>query len=336
MSSKLGFQSLLERFFLDWLIAGRGVSQRTVEAYRDAFVLFLHWLNDVKDISADTVTMDDFTMGNVEEFLIYLDRVRNNTPKTVNCRLAVLRSFCKYVSYKDPTRLNEMTKILSISKRTETRAELSYLDSEEIGWLVDACDKRTALGRETRLMIRLLYNSGARISETLALKASDITFLDDRSCKVFLFGKGRKERTLPLWKETADSIQSHLKEHGITGDDYLFSGRNVEHLTRSGARSRIDGAVKRAAVKHPSLAKKSISAHTFRHSTAVSMLVSGINISTIAIWLGHEDIQTTHQYVVVSMKMKEDAIAKIRPDWGKPKAGRFKPDPKALRFLMSL
>jgi len=307
MSNKLKFQGLLEGFFLDWLIAGRGVSQRTIEAYRDTFVLLLRWFSDEKGIQADSLAMEDFTMGSIESFLIYLVRTRGNSPSTANCRLAAIRSFCRYVSYKDPIRLNEMTRILSIPKREVTQAELICLDEKEIAWIINACDKKTALGRETRLLLRLLFNTGARISEILSLKASDIAFDSGGSCRVFMLGKGRKERTLPLWPETAEVIAAHMEERGISGDRYLFSGRNVKHLTRSGARSRIEGAVKQAAKKHPSLARKSISAHTFRHATALAMLSSGIDISTVAIWLGHESIQTTHRYVVVDMKMKEES-----------------------------
>jgi site-specific recombinase XerD len=129
---------------------------------------------------------------------------------------------------------------------------------------------------------------------------------------------------------------SHIAENGIGPGQYLFSGRNVEHLTRSGARSRIDNAVKAAAAKHPSLATKRISPHTFRHSTSMSMLASGIDISTIAIWLGHEGIQTTHRYMVADMKLKEDAIAKVHTDWDNAKKGRYKADPKVIKFLTSL
>jgi site-specific recombinase XerD len=336
MNDKLGFQALLEGFFLQWLIAGRGVSQRTIESYRDAFMLLLGWFGAERGIKADSLTMDDITMDNIESFLVYLDTGRGNIPKTVNCRLATIRSFCRYVSYKDPLRLHEMSKILSIPQRTETQVELSYLTATEVRWLVDACDKTRPQGRETQLLMKLLYNSGARISEALALKAADITFDDDGSCRVLFFGKGRKERILPLWPETAMALKAHIEEHRIPEDGYLFSGRNVKRLTRSGARSRIEAAVVRATLKHPSLAKKRISPHTFRHGTAAAMLASGIDISTIAIWLGHEVIQTTHRYVVADMKKKEAAISKVHPNWGNAPFERYKADPKALRFLRTL
>jgi site-specific recombinase XerD len=246
----------MEGYFLEWLIAGRGVSQRTVEAYRDTFVIFLRWLKDERGIRADLVSMGDFTMETIESFLVYLARHRNNKPKTVNCRLAAIRSFCQYASYKDPSRLEEIKRILAIPQRKETKAELSYLRPDEVGWLIDACDKKTAKGRETRLLIRLLYNSGARISETVSLKASDIAFDDNRACRVSILGKGRKERTLPLWPETARALKAHIDENGIADGDYLFAGRHVAHLTRSGARSRIDDASRRAFAKHPFACKE--------------------------------------------------------------------------------
>ena len=336
MSDTPKFQTLVEGYFLKWLITGRGVSQNTVEAYRDTFVLLLRWFKDDKHITAQSITMDDITMATIESFLIYLGQTRGNTAKTVNCRLAAIRSFCRYVSYKDPSRLDQMSKILSIPQRAQTRPELAYLEPKEIGWIIEACDTDTATGRETRLLVQLLYNSGARISEVLAIKTSDVTFDSGGSCRVTVTGKGRKQRTLPLWPETATAIRSHIDHTRIVDNGFLFPGRNVDHLTRSGARTRIDVAVTRASDKHPALATKRVTPHTFRHSTAMSMLACGIDISTIAIWLGHEGIQTTHHYMVADMGMKEAAISKIHHTWDTPHTTRYQATPKTLAFLMSL
>ena len=336
MSDMTSFQALVESYFLSWLITGRGVSRHTVEAYRDTFVLLLRWFKDDRHIAAESVTMEHITMTTIESFLVHLGQGRGNTAKTVNCRLAAIRSFCRYVSYKDPSRLDQMRKILSIPQRAQTLPELAYLEPKEIGWIIDACDKNTVIGRETRLLVQLLYNSGARISEVLAIKTSDVTFDSGGSCRVTVTGKGRKQRTLPLWPETATAIRSHIDHTRIVDNGFLFPGRNVEHLTRSGARTRIDVAVTKAADKHPTLATKKITPHTFRHSTAMSMLASGIDISTIAIWLGHEGIQTTHRYMVADMGMKEAAISKIHHTWDTPHAIRYQTTPKTLAFLMSL
>ena len=336
MTKNLGFQCLLEGFFLEWLIAGRGLSKRTVEGYRDSFILLLRWFRDDRSIPADKVGMDDLSMENIEAFLVYLTKVRGNAPKTANCRLAALRSFCRYVSYKDPLRLEEMRRILSIPQRKEMRPELTYLNATEVGWLVEACDKSTAKGRECRLLIELLYNTGARISELLALRAGNFAFGNDGSCRMSIIGKGRKERTLPLWPESAAAAKVHIDEHGLGANSYVFNGRNVKHLTRSGARTRIDEIVKRATAKHLSLCKTRITPHTFRHSTAMTMLAAGIDISTIAIWLGHEGIQATHRYMIADMKIKEDAISRIHQDWGDTVKRRYSADPKTLAFLRSL
>jgi len=331
-----GFQSLLEGFFLEWLIAGRGVSQRTIEGYRDSFVLLLRWFRDERSIPADKVGMDDLSMENIEAFLVYLTKVRGNAPKTANCRLAAMRSFCRYVSYKDPLRLEETRRILSIPQRKEMRPELAYLNATEVGWLVEACDKSTVKGRECRLLIGLLYNTGARISEILALRVGDFAFGNDGSCRMTIIGKGRKERTLPLWPESAAATRMHIDEHCLGTSSYVFNGRNVKHLTRSGARTRLDEAVKRAMEKHPSLGKTRITPHIFRHSVAMTMLAAGIDISTIAIWLGHEGVQTTHRYMIADMKIKEDAISRVHPDWGNTAKGKYRADPKTLAFLRSL
>ena len=329
------FLSLVEGFFVNWL-TGRSVSAKTVSSYRDAFTLFFRWMDEAHGMKPDAVTMKDFTMANMEFFLSWLVSTRGNGAKTVNCRLAAFRSFCKYASFRDPAHLNEYRKILAMPQHVERKPELSYLTAREIGWLVDACDASSRAGRETSLLIQLLYNSGARISEAIAIKFDDVVFEGSAKCRVRLVGKGRKERTLPLWKQTGDKIKAHIRENGLHERDYLFGGRNVEHLTRSGARSRLDSVMQAAKKKHPELSGKIANPHIFRHSTAMAMLGAGIDISTIAIWLGHETIQTTHKYMVADMSIKEAAIEKIRGDWQSGKPGRYKPSKGIMAFLESL
>ena len=154
---------------------------------------------------------------------------------------------------------------------------------------------------------------------------------------VHLAGKGRKERTLPLWPEVAGEVTAFAEERQLGADDFVFPGRNVAHLSRSGARSRIDAAVRRASELHPALAGKRITPHVFRHSCAMAMLESGVDLSTIAIWLGHESVQTTHRYMVASMSRKEDALARVHPD-SRQESGcrRYRAQGDILSFLESL
>jgi integrase/recombinase XerD len=327
---------LLKGFFLQWMAAGRQLSPETVASYRDAFSLMLRWFRDERGTDASEVGMDDLTAENVEEFLLYLAERRGNSAQTVNCRLAAIKAFCSYAAYRAPERLAEMKRISDIPRRTEKRREVGYLTQEEVGWLLDACDAASRRGQEDHLLLSLLFSTGARISEAVALRMRSFERRGGR-LSVHLAGKGRKERTLPLWPEVAGEVTAFAEERQLGADDFVFPGRNVEHLSRSGARSRIDAAVRRASELHPALAGKRITPHVFRHSCAMAMLESGVDLSTIAIWLGHESVQTTHRYMVASMSRKEDALARVHPD-SRQESGcrRYRAQGDILSFLESL
>lgn len=276
--------------------------------------------------------MDDFTSNNITTFLIHLDEDRGCSAKTVNCRLAAFKSFCRYASYKAPQYLSQFQEVEKLPDPRVQRKEVDYLTPEEIGWLLESCRE----GSENELLIALLYNTGARISEIITVRCSDVQISETGRCRVRIMGKGRKERTLPLWADTSTLLQTHIREKGLEQRDYLFSGRHVDHLTRSGARSRINVVVDAVTKIHPELKAKRITPHVFRHSTAMSMLAVGIDIATVAIWLGHEHINTTHKYVVSDMKLKEEALAKVRKDWKIKPRKAYKPSRDVLSFLQSL
>ena len=330
------FPQLVEGFFLQWMDAGRHLSAQTIASYRDSFALLLRWFRDERGISASDVGMDDFTAESIDAFLLFLQEKRGNSAATVNCGLAALKAFCSYAAYRAPERLAELKRVSDIPRRTEKRREVDYLTREEVGWLLASCDLGSERGREDHLIISMLFSTGARVSELVGMRASDFESRGGRRV-VRIMGKGRKERTLPMWPEVARELSEFEDERGLGGGDYIFAGRNVEHMTRSGARSRIDAVARRAAEAHPQLAHKRITAHVFRHSCAMSMLESGVDLSTIAIWLGHENVQTTHKYMVADMARKEDALSKVHPaegSGGMPK--RYKPDGDILDFLSSL
>lgn len=327
-----GLLMLVEGFFLEWMERDRKLSPNTVDSYRRAFTMFFEWLRDAKGVDPLDARMAHFDDSSIREFLGYLEEGRGCSPKTVNCRLAAFWSFARYVSRQAPEHIYQMSKITGIPKRKERRKEIDYLTPDEVGWLMDCCEP----GSETELMLALLFNSGARISEIIEAKVDDVVRIPGGRCHLHVLGKGSKDSAVPLWEDTSQLLATHIDEKRLGNGDYLFSGRGVSHLTRSGARSRLDSVVKAAKTRHPELSKKTITPHVFRHSTAMAMLAAGVDIATVAIWLGHESINTTHKYVVSDMRIKEEALAKVRRDWGVRPRRPYKADRSVLDFLNSL
>lgn len=328
----LTLASLVEGFFLEWLSRDRKVSPNTTAAYRDSFRLFFTWLASARGVDPTDATVEDLTPGSVSQFLVWLERERGCAASTLNCRLTAFQSFARYASRRDPGRLEHYRALAEMPRRKERRREVAYLTAEEVGWMLECCEP----GSGTELLVAMLFNTGARISELVSLTADDVREVPGGKCHVHFLGKGRKDRTVPLWEDTSRMLMRYIERHGITGSSHVFAGRNVAHLTRSGARSRIDVVAKRAAERHPELAGKRITPHTFRHATAMAMLYAGVDIATVAIWLGHENINTTHKYVVTNMKAKEEALEKVRVEWGDAGHTRYKATQSVLDFLNSL
>jgi site-specific recombinase XerD len=184
-------------------------------------------------------------------------------------------------------------------------------------------------------MILLLFNSGARVSEMANLKCADVIF-NNGHCQLTILGKGRKERTIPLWTTTKKMVGKYIHENNIQPNDYLFAGRNVFHRTRSGIRNRINCVVEKARESCSSLKRKNITPHVFPLSTAMALLQAGVDLSTIAIWLGHESIETTHKYMVADIALKEKALASLPVPQKNCKTGRYKPRQDILQFLENL
>ena len=305
---------LLKGFFLQWMAAGRQLSPETVASYRDAFSLMLRWFRDERGTDASEVGMDDLTAENVEEFLLYLAERRGNSAQTVNCRLAAIKAFCSYAAYRAPERLAEMKRISDIPRRTEKRREVGYLTQEEVGWLLDACDAASRRGQEDHLLLSLLFSTGARISEAVALRMRSFERRGGR-LSVHLAGKGRKERTLPLWPEVAGEVTAFAEERQLGADDFVFPGRNVEHLSRSGARSRIDAAVRRASELHPALAGKRITPHVFRHTHISLLAAAGVPLHEIMERVGQIDDSTTKRVYLHITKERKHAASRVFDDY---------------------
>lgn len=328
------FQSLLQRFFLERLMNQMNASPCTISSYRDTFRLFLKYMKVEKHCSPSQVSFEMMDVETIMDFLNYLETVRHNSLSTLNNRLAAIHAFMDYVSYQNPEYLSIIQRVMAIPfKRTETK-NICYLVPKEVEAILNACDLSCWHGKRDRVMTAVLYNTGVRVSELVSLKKKDVTLNKDSTSCIHVMGKGRKERTIPLWKTTRDYLTEFLKEADYNGGDYVFTDKHGERMTRSGVKYRLDCLVKAASLHCPSLLKKRVTPHVFRHTTAMHLLAAGIDISTIAIWLGHESIETTHKYVVADLVIKEQALAKTN----EPEVSgfRYNPSEDILSFLDNL
>jgi len=329
------FQDLLQKFFLKRMMDQKNASPETIKSYRDTFRIYIEYLNVVHKCPPHKIGLEHIEADYILGFLEYLESKRGNQTKTINNRLAAIRAFLHFMSFEKPEYSATIQRGLTIPFRKAEKRQMDFLTRNEIDAVLDVCSTKEALGRRDRMMVLILYNTGIRVSELLSLRCRDITFDGSGTAGyIHVTGKGRKERNIPLWKTTASCINKYVEERGLKQDDKLFANHTGEELTRSGVRYRIDCLVEKAQKKIPGLKNKNISPHTFRHSTALHLLQSGIDISTIAIWLGHESINTTHKYMEADVEMKQKTLEKIAEP--SVRGYRFKPSKDILAFLSSL
>jgi integrase/recombinase XerD len=328
----LGFPTLVQEFFHRRLLAERGVSEHTIASYRDTFELLLRYLERQTGRSPSALMLDDLDAPTVLDFLDHLENERGNSACTRNLRLTAIRSFTRYASLRDPAALPVAERVLAVSPKRFDRPALDFLTREEVDALLAAPDRSSWSGHRDAVLLAVLYNSGARVSELTGLHVRDL--LLDRACALHLHGKGRKQRVVPLWKHTATQLRGWLPRIDQSPAVPVFPNRAGKPLTRSGVEQRLRLAVATASKRCPSLGGRRISPHTLRHTTAMHLLQSGVDITVIALWLGHEDTATTHQYVEADLAMKE--AARRRLDEPALKSVRYKPPDRLLAFLETL
>jgi site-specific recombinase XerD len=327
------FDNLIRGFFCCRLIEQQGVSQHTVESYRDTFVLLLAYLPGRLGKGATDLTLDDLDASNVIAFLDHLQTQRGNGPRTRNARLAALRSFARYTASRDPTALPLANRVLAIPAKRHDKPLLGFLTRQEVEAVLAAPDASTWAGQRDRVLFAVMYNTGARVSEAVGLRRNDLN-TDQAGRSLCIRGKGRKERVIPLWKQTALVLNEWLRRLPPSPDGPLFPNARGRPLSRSGVEDRLEVAVKKASEACPSLRNKNVSPHTIRHTTAMHLLQAGVDLTMIALWLGHESPETTHQYVEADLKMKEEVLIKAE---GVPiEESRYKPKPSLLDFLENL
>ena len=323
--------SLVERYFSEYLMKQRNASPETISSYRDAFRLFLRFSEQRFARAPATLTLADFDAPQILAFLDSLEKQRHCSVRSRNARLAALRSFLQYAALQEPTALASISHSLAIPVKRFDRVPVSYLSQEEVTAVLHAPDRSSWSGHRDAVMLATMYNTGARVSEIIRLNVEDLQLGPIATLRIH--GKGRKERIVPLWKETRRQLADWLRQISTAGGDPLFPSRRKERLTRAGFRSRLNAAVA-IARQSSSLRKRRVFPHLIRHSTEMHLLQSGVDITVIALWLGHESTATTHMYVEADLTMKKRAIDKITMPASKSR--QYRPSDRLLAFLEAL
>ncbi len=326
------FAALVQEFFGPYMLQQRALSPRTVASYRDTFVLLLSYAGETRSLPAHSFNLTDLSAQFLAGFLDHLEVQRNNSVRSRNVRLAAVRSFLKFAARRDPTNLAIIEQALAVPMKRFDRQMVSFLPREQMLAVIDVATD-TWIGQRDRLMLTLMFNTGARVSEIIGVQVSDVVLGPCSSIR--LHGKGRKQRTLPLWKSTAQAVRAWLQVNPqLRTDAPLLPTRDGQAMTRANVTRRLARAVDAAAARYPVLKTMRVSPHVVRHSTAMSLLQSGSDPCEIALWLGHESPSTTHMYVEADLAMKERALARLKQP--EVKQARYRPPKALLEFLRSL
>lgn len=315
----------------------RGLSPHTVLSYRDAFALLLRFLAARKGNDVVALDLSDLEPDGIIGFLEHLEISRANSVSTRNARLAAIHAFARFVAAQHPEHLETCQRLLAVPfKRARTRV-VDYLEEDEIAAMLGATDRTTAAGRRDYALLLAMFNTGARVQEILDIRPRDLQLV--RPLQVRVCGKGRKERTCPLFPRTAEVLRVLLVETGLDADssEPLFRNRRGQPLTRFGVRYLLRKYAALAESTAPSLAGKRVHPHTMRHSSAVHLLQSGVDMISISHWLGHASVETTNRYAVVDLESKRAALAKAGPiGEDDPALGTWRSDASILAWLEAL
>lgn len=323
---------LIQDFFLERLIRQRQVSPCTVHSYRDTFRLLVAYVADTRHKTPTQLLLTDLDAPVVLAFLDHLETQRHNCIRTRNVRLAAIRSFIHFAAQHATMDLPVLSRVLAIPMKLCQHGTVDHLSTAEMTALLDSADRTTRSGMRDWILLQTLYNSGARVSELIAVKVGDVDLSGTPQLRIH--GKGRKERAVPLWPQTRRAIRQWLSQRNLTPDQPLVPGRDGQPLTRSGVASRLRLMAAQALLRCPSLGRHRITPHLIRHTTATHLLQAGVDLAVIAMWLGHESIETTHQYMEADLELKQKALQSIEPT-GRAQP-RFRAGDRLLSFLEAL
>ncbi len=335
MSAQPTLAPLLESFFRNRLPKQRNASRSTIASYRDALRMLILFVAERTGRKPCALAVEDLDRDVILAFLDELEKKRKNTIQTRNARLTAIRSFFHHVAANDPASLGIAQRVLAIPLKKSHTEVTRHLARNELDALIDATDQRTPRGRRDRTLLLFLARTGARVSEALGVNASDLR-LDRPRPQVLLHGKGHKQRIVPMSDDLVKALKALMCERAVDPREArpLFVGKNDTRLTRFGATHIVRRAVAAAAANMTELAGKSISPHVFRHSLAMTLLQSGVDLLTIQAWLGHSQVATTHRYATADVEMMRRGLDKAGIAGKLP--ARFQPKDRVLQLLENL
>ena len=325
----------VERYFQDHLRRVRGASAHTIRAYSDALRLFFVFLAQHVERPVARLQLDDVRAEAVLAFLDHVESKRGNTAVTRNCRLAAIRSFVDHLLRHDLTRAEQYGRILALPAKRARQRVVSYLEPDEARAVIAQVHATTSSGLRDRALLLFLYNTGARVSEALAVRPRDLQLLRPRHAR--LRGKGNKDRICPIWSETATALWS-LVAATESPDEPVFRSARGAPLTRDGVAYILAKHVRGAAESKPGLRRRRVTPHVLRHSCAVALLQAGVDVTVIRDYLGHASIATTSRYLATNLKMKRDVLAVFwkRAGLDRKRDRAWRASPKLISFLESL
>lgn len=329
---KADLGTLVQAFFCKRLISQRRASPHTIASYRDTFRLLLAFAQKRLSRPPSQLELKDISPSLVSDFLDYLEATRSNRARTRNLRLAAIRSFFRFAALEAPDYGGVIQRMLAIPNKRCQRPLIGFLTRAEIEALLAAVNCRTWIGRRDYALLLVAMQTGLRLSELTAVRREDVSL--GPGAHIHCVGKGRKERGTPLTKLARRVLQAWMKEPRPIESAFLFPSLSGGRLSADAVQDLVNKHVAAACLKCPSLVKKRVTPHVLRHTAAIELLQAGVDRSMIALWLGHESVETTQIYLNANLAMKEEILAKINPVNGKP--GRYRPTDRVLSFLSSL
>src|SRR5260370_14430265 len=311
-------------YFTDHLPRLRGMSPHTIHSYRDSMILLLRFVARERNKPVTGLELTDLDPSSIVAFLCYLERERNNGVSTRNVRLSAIHAFFHFVASRNPEHLELSQRVLGIPFKRAGQRAIHYLEYEEIDAVLKTINRSTVQGCRDYALLATMFNTGGRVQEIADLRVCDLRLT--RPFQVRLFGKGRKERYCPLWPQTATVLKAFFDQRNLDlrSENRVFLNHRGQPLTRFGIRHILTRCLGVACGNAPNLRRKRLHPHSVRHSPAVALLKSGVDLSTISHLLGHASPNTTNRYAKVDLEMKRQAIAKVKPvprksrmPWGK-------------------